>query len=146
MKKVFLMLVVLVIGLSIMSCDKADIAAKNISKGADNFEIPRKVIFYNSITDKYMFTIEGYCSINADNIDNQLEVTCKIGEDTYNKQFLGLADNIGYMVLQTEDITVDPYHYRIILRPTVLIPDFEIDIPNEENEENNPLILLTEGD
>lgn len=124
-----LLLVVLVIGFGFVGCDQASVAADNISTGADNFEVLRKVVFYNGITDEYMYAIEGYCSIKQDNIDNQLEVTCKTGEDAYVKHYLYLSDNITYMVIQLETVNVDTYHYRFILRPNVLIPDIEVDLP-----------------
>ena len=41
----------------------AQVASWNLSKAADNFEINRRVVFYNGITDSYMLTIEGRCSI-----------------------------------------------------------------------------------
>ena len=96
-KKTKLMTVLLSIALLLTACTDADIASSNISKAADNFEIPRRIVFYNGITDKYMLTVEGRCSLgNADNRDQQLTVTCKVGEDQYKKHFLGLSDNVTY--------------------------------------------------
>ena len=122
--------VAIMIGIATMGagCDTADVASQNISKGADNFEILRKVIFYNVITGEYMHVIEGYCSIEADTVDEQLEVTCKTGGDTYIKDYLGISDNTSYMVLQIEGANVDVYHYRVILRPQVLLPTIELDV------------------
>jgi hypothetical protein len=128
MKKIFMLLTVLMITLSVSGCDAADLASENISKGADNFEILRKVIFYNVITGEYMHVIEGYCSIEADTLDNQLEVTCKTGPQSYIKDYLGISDNTSYMVLQVEGANVSTYHYRVILRPQTLLPSIEIDI------------------
>lgn len=58
----------------------ADVASYNLSEASDNFEVNRRIVFINGITDKYMFEIEGRCSIEVDNTDQQLVVTCKTGE------------------------------------------------------------------
>jgi hypothetical protein len=42
---------VAVIG-ALAACSDADVASSNISKAADNFEINRRVVFYNGITER----------------------------------------------------------------------------------------------
>src|SRR5690606_28723275 len=37
----------------------ADVASKNLSKAAEQFEIERRVVFLNGITDEYLLSIEG---------------------------------------------------------------------------------------
>lgn len=70
------------------ACSDADVASQNLSQAADNFEINRRIVFYNGITDSYMLTIEGLCSLgNADDRSKQLTVTCKVGADQYKKTF-----------------------------------------------------------
>ena len=64
-------------------CDDAQIASHNISKASDNFEVNRRIIFYNGITGEYMLNIEGRCSIEADSMSNQLEVVAKVGEGEF---------------------------------------------------------------
>ena len=104
----------------------ADVASENLSTAADNFEIDRRVVFFNGITDTYLLTIEGRCSIKDDS--NQLEVTCKVGPDQYKKHFLGLSDNVTYFVEQTAAVDVSVYQYRVIFRPATIIPDPEADL------------------
>jgi hypothetical protein len=112
--------------LLLTACTDADIASSNISKAADNFEIPRRIVFYNGITDKYMLTVEGRCSLgNADNRDQQLTVTCKVGEDQYKKHFLGLSDNVTYFAEQLEPVDVSVYHYRVTFKPQAILPDID---------------------
>jgi hypothetical protein len=126
MKKIVLLIVLLFSVFMLVGCDDASIVSSNISKDADQFRIMRKIVFYNGITDNYMFAIEGYCSIKADTADNQLEVTCRTAENKYEKHFLGLSDNVTYMVLQLDPVSVSAYHYKIYLKPQALIPDIEI--------------------
>ena len=75
---------ILILGVMFIGCDDADIASRNLSKAADNFEVVRRVVFYNGITDTYILTIEGRCSIYDDGM-GQLEITCKTGTNVYKK-------------------------------------------------------------
>ncbi len=101
----------------------ADVVSHNLSKAADQFEIERRVVFFNGITDTYLLSIRGRCSIE-DQV-NQLEVTCKVGSDEYKKHFLGLSDNVSYFVEQLAAAKADKYHYRVIFRPEAIIPDID---------------------
>ncbi|WP_029924028.1 hypothetical protein [Nocardia otitidiscaviarum] len=101
----------------------ADVVSENISKAADQFEIVRRVVFVNGITDKYLLSIEGRCNISDDG--NQLEVVCKTGADEYKKHFLGLSDNVTYFVEQLESASASADHYRVIFKPEVIVPDVD---------------------
>lgn len=114
----------LVIALS--ACNDANVASRNLSTAADMFEINRRIVFFNGITDKYLLTIEGLCSIKSDNIDKQLEVVCKTGSASYKKHFLGLSDNVSYLVEQVDNAQVGVYHYRVIFKPAVIAPDIDV--------------------
>ena len=105
--------------------DDATVASYNLSKAADNFEVLRKVVFYNGITDEIMYELEGRCSIRVDRSDSQLETTCKIGPSEYRKDFLGLADNVSYMVLQSETVDASVYHFRRTFKPQSIVPDID---------------------
>lgn len=104
----------------------ANIASRNLSKEADMFNIDRRIIFYNGITGEYILNIEGKCSIKADKQDNQLEVTCKVGEGKYKKHFLGLSDNVTYFAEQVEAKSVSAYHYKVYFKPQSIIPDIDM--------------------
>ena len=121
MKKITMM--ILAVGLIFAACSPANVASKNLSQAADAFEIDRRIVFFNGITDTYMLTIEGRCSIFDD--INQLEVTCKIGPEQYKKHFLGLSDNVTYFVEQLESVDVSTYRYRVFFRPSVILPDVD---------------------
>lgn len=108
---------------------KADVAAHNLSVAAENFEVNRRIVFFNGITDKYLLTIEGRCSIETSEsaVMGALEVTCKTGPNAYKKHFLGLSDNVSYFVEQEEPVDVNTYNYRVIFRPDTIIPDIQVD-------------------
>jgi hypothetical protein len=112
--------------LCLAGCDDATVVSANISKAADNFEVNRRVIFYNGITGEYLLSIEGKCSINYDQMDKQLEVTCKTGVDSYKKHFLGLSDNVTYFAEQIDGIDASKYFYRVTFKPSVLVPNVNV--------------------
>lgn len=104
---------------------EADTVSHNLSKSADSFEVQRRVVFFNGITDKYLLTVEGLCSLNTDS-GNKITVTCKVGEDQYKKHYLGLSDNVSYFVEQTDAKYESAYHYKVLFRPEEIIPDIEL--------------------
>lgn len=104
----------------------ADVVSHNISQDSDNFKVNRRIVFFNGITDKYLMTIEGKCSIKKDGNDKQLEVTCKVGDNDYKKHFLGLSDNVTYFVEQVDGANVSPNHYKVVYKPETIVPDIEL--------------------
>lgn len=111
------------VGLSACTEDDADVVSENLSKAADNFEVSRRVVMFNGVTDQYLLTVEGRCSITDEG--NQLEVICKVGDGEYKKHFLGLSDNVSYFVEQGEAVKASAYHYRVTFKPQTIIPDVD---------------------
>lgn len=108
---------------TLSGCDDASVVNENLTKAADNFEVQRRVVFFNGITDKYLLTIEGRCSIKDQG--KQLEVLCKTGKEEYKKHFLGLSDNVTYFVEQGEAVKASAYHYRVTFKPQTILPDID---------------------
>ena len=128
MKKM-LFAVVLLTGLVAGCARAADVASQNLSIAADNFEINRRIVFYNGITGEYILVLEGLCSLGNYDVAGELSVTCQTGPNAFKKHFLGLSDNVTYFAEQIDSADADPYHYRVIFRPSVIIPDVEVDLP-----------------
>lgn len=121
---------------SLSACteDDANVASQNLSKAADNFEIQRRVVFYNGITEDYILAVEGRCSVVDEG--NQLEVTCKTGKSEYKKHFLGLSDNVSYFAEQLDSAKVSSDHYRVTFKPETIIPDLDVRVNTDEMEVN----------
>lgn len=113
-----------VAALALTGCTNAETASYNLSKDADHFEVNRRIVMFNGITDKYLLSVEGRCSIK--DAESQLEVTCRLGPDQYKKHILGLSDNVTYFVEQLEPIDVSVYHYKVIFKPESIVPDVEM--------------------
>ncbi len=122
------MIAVMVIGILLFGgCSRdADVASWNLSKQSDMFEIDRRVVFYNGINGEYILTLTGRCSIYSNS--TQLEVTCKTGENSFKKHFLGLSDNVTYFAEQLESSDVGVYRYEVVFKPTSILPDIELSI------------------
>ena len=95
----------------------------NLSQQADNFNIVRQLTVINCIEGDVLFQMTGKMSITAATADNQLEI---IVEDngTYVKHFVGLSDNVTYVV---EDLNlganeVNKYKYTLNFNPKMWIP------------------------
>lgn len=125
-------------GIGLSGCTDADVASHNLSKAADNFEITRRVVFYNGITGDYMLSIEGLCSLGNSDPSRQLSITCKTDKDEFKKHFLGLSDNVTYFVEQLEGVDVSLYHYRVVFKPQTIIPDVDFRGSSEDVPANQP--------
>lgn len=122
---------------SLAACSSpSDTAAYNLNTEAENFELQRRIVFFNGITDTYLLEIEGRCSIETTDsyADGALEVTCKIADDEYKKHFLGLSDNVSFFVEQVESADVSAYHYQIRFRPETIVPEIDLQTSNEETD------------
>lgn len=119
------MILALAVAGTLAACSDADVASKNLSKAADNFEVTRRIVFYNGITGEYMLTIEGLCSLGNHDKPRELSVTCKTGAGTYKKHFLGLSDNVTFFVEQVEAMPVGTYHYRVFFKPQTILPNID---------------------
>ena len=101
----------------------ASVVSRNLSQDAGMFKLDRRVIFYNGITGGYILTIRGKCQVEH---GAKLAVTCKTGEKSYKKHYLGLSDNVTYFSEQLESSNVSAYKYKVIFKPEVIIPDIEL--------------------
>jgi hypothetical protein len=101
----------------------ADVASHNLSKAADNFEIKRRIVFYNGWTGEYVLQVEGLCSLDSSSA--AVKVTCKTGPQAYKKHFLGLGANVTWFAEQIDAATADLFHYRVIFKPAAIVPDVD---------------------
>lgn len=126
MKRILSAIGIVGVAIGLTACNEADVASRNLSKAADMFEVQRRIVFYNGITGDYILEVQGLCSLGNHDAAGQLSVTCKTGPTTYKKHFLGLSDNVTYFAEQVESAAVSVYHYRVVFKPSVIIPDVEI--------------------
>jgi hypothetical protein len=97
----------------------------NLSQQAEQFRVPRDIVFYNAISDKYIAEVKGYCSVDTQDglPGGTLAVTCKKAGG-YFKDYLGKSDNVVWFSLQADPQYVSATRPEIILKPLSVLPEF----------------------
>ena len=114
--------VALFTAMTMIACNEADRVSYNLSQEADNFNDIRQITVINCLQGDVLFQMTGKMSITADTTDNQLEIVVEDENGEYKKHFIGLSDNVTYVV---EDITageVDKYKYTLNFNPKMWLP------------------------
>ena len=126
MWKLIKCLCAIVIAISFLTgCTEASRVSYNVSQEAENFKVFRRVTVINARSDELILELDGFFSIEVDEEDNQLEIVCQTGKDTYQKHFIGLNDWTIYTVEDLGGAVVDPYHYEIHYLPEGNVIDFK---------------------
>lgn len=112
----------LLFGLAACGDTDADVASKNISTASEQFEISRRIVVINTITDKYLMTVEGRCSLEY---ADKTEIICKLKDGSLVKHVVQRSDNVTVMVEQTTGTQVSTDQYRVIFKPESLVPNFD---------------------
>lgn len=122
------MLLPLLIGVTIMvgfECTDAGTARWNLERAEQNFDVYRRVVFYNGINGEYVLTIEGYLAVTVDE-DGDVVVTVKTESGEYLKHYLGLSDNVTYFSEQLQPNRISVKNYKVIFKPSVIVPAIEM--------------------
>lgn len=123
-KKIHLLIAAALVALTAACATDSAVVNDNLDKDADNFKVNRRVVFYNAINGDYILQIEGYCSVDPGDA-NRMTVTCKTGSQ-YKRNALGKSDNVLWFYEQLTTSDVSPNHYKVIFKPSVIIPQPEI--------------------
>jgi hypothetical protein len=125
MKKIIaILLAVMIVAAVCCGCEdrQANVVSYNLSLEADNFNNVRQVTVVNCLQGDVLFQMTGKMSITADTADDQLEIIVEDEYGNYKKHFIGLSDNVTYVV---EDITsgdVSNYKYTLNFNPKMWLP------------------------
>lgn len=123
MKKVISVILTIVLVATILTgCTQADRVSRNLSKEADNFNSIRQLTVINCIEGDVLFQMTGRLSIYADMADNQLEIVVEVDRGVYQKHFIGLSDNVTYVVEDLGFNNVSNYQYTLNFNPKMWIP------------------------
>lgn len=127
-KRIITVAVTALAALALAGCaSDADKASDNLSKAAEQFEVPRRIVGINGITDEVLFEVEGRCSLErGESMEDTLDVICKHGPNDFRKHFVGLSDNVTFISTQLKGVDVSVYRTRIILKPQNLIPNLDL--------------------
>lgn len=128
-KKLAILIVAVVLPFSFAGCTSAaDRANENLSKAAENFEVPRRIIGVNLINGEVLFTVEGYCSyeVNSEVIEAICATEADDRKNNVMRTTLGRADQVSFVSTQLEAVEVDFFRPRIIFRPENVVPNFDL--------------------
>ena len=123
-KKLTVVLVIAMMAAGVITgCSEKDRVESNLTKEADNFNVVRQLTVINCLKGDTLFQMTGKMSITADTADNQLEIIVENDDGTYVKHFVGLSDNVTYVI---EDMNlgkndVEKYKYTLNFNPNMWI-------------------------
>jgi outer membrane lipoprotein-sorting protein len=121
-KKLAAVLLIVTMVFVLSGCSQADKVSYNLSKEADSFNVVRQVTVINCIGGDVLFQMTGRMSITADTSDNQLEIIVEYEKGQYKKHFIGLSDNVTYVVEDINVTDVSNYKYTINFNPKMWLP------------------------
>lgn len=123
-RKILILLAALSCTLGLSACTQKDRVSYNLSKEADNFNVVRQLTVINCIEGDTLFQMSGRMAITADVEDNQLEVVVENNDGSYVKHFVGLSDNVTYVIedLNLGENEVEKYMYTLNFNPEMWIP------------------------
>jgi hypothetical protein len=122
MKRIIGVVLILILSMSLIGCSEAEKVSYNLSEQADNFNVIRQLTVINCIEGDVLFQMTGKMSITADTKDNQLEVIVEDENGSYQKHFVGLSDNVTYVIEQISSKDVNKYKYTLNYNPKMWIP------------------------
>jgi hypothetical protein len=126
LRNIYRILAVCLFGLiGLTACTSAaDRANENLSKAAENFEVPRRIVGINAITDHVLFSVEGFCSYETGG--NTIEAICKNPDGSITRTTMGKSDNVTFISTQIGGTKVDLFRPRVIFRPETVVPNFDL--------------------
>ena len=124
MKKKLAIITIITMGIlfSFTGWSESSRVSYNLSQEADNFNVVRQLTVINCIQGDVLFQMTGKLSIQVDTDEHQLEVTVENSDGSYQKHFIGLSDNVTYVVEQKNFKNVDKYRYSLNYNPKMWIP------------------------
>lgn len=118
--KILLILVLVFVPVfTFAGCSKADTIKHNIQKDADGFNTYRKMTFVNLYSDKILYSVEGYFSLqttysNQYQGQQEIGIVVKVGSNEYQMHYFSIANNVTYVIEQLENTHSNPYYWNIV--------------------------------
>ena len=121
-KRITIAALALTFVMTLAGCTEAERVSYNLSQQADNFNDVRQITVINCLQGDVLFQMTGKMSITADSADNQLEIIVEDENGVYKKHFIGLSDNVTYVVEDIDSKNVEKYRYTLNFNPNMWIP------------------------
>lgn len=127
-KKVLLVVlcVALIFGtcVCLTSCRESERVSYNISQEADNFNVVRRLVIINAISDKPMFELIGKFSfeLEGESGARRMIVVVEDEDGKYYKHSVGLPEVALWDVQDISGAYVDKYKYQVNFLPEMIVP------------------------
>lgn len=105
-------------------CTQSERASYNASKEADNFNVERRLVVVNTVTDTVLLELVGKISVHEDRSEgqNQLEVTALQPDNTVRKHLVGLPPTVVYTIEDVNGSDVSLSRFQINYMPEAVVP------------------------
>lgn len=120
-KKLAISMVIILTVFTVTGCRQSERVSHNLSKEADSFNVVRELTVINALQGDVLFTMTGKLAI-ANSAENEIEVIVEDENGNYQKHFIGLSDNVTYIVEQKGYKNVENYKYTLNYNPKMWIP------------------------
>lgn len=105
--------------LAFAGCSEAETITNNIKRDADKFNVYRKMTFFNLYSDKVLYSVEGYFSLQttyatAYQGQQEIGIVVMVGRNEYQMHYFSIANNVTYVIEQIENTHSDPYYWDIV--------------------------------
>ena len=122
MKK--LVLITAITTVLLVGCqDDVQVATRNLTKAADNFEVMRRILFYNTWKGEVLKEYVGKCSVKDET--TKFSVICKTGESEFKRDIVGRNESMTYVVEQMKPVAASVFYYRRTFKPQSVLPDVD---------------------
>ena len=117
--KIMMALIIAAMIIFVSGCNQANTMRNNIQKEADKFNVYRKITFVNLYTGQLLYSAEGYFSVqttynNEYQGQQEIGLVFNVAKNEYKMDYFSIAENVCYVIEQTENTTGDPYHWKIV--------------------------------
>lgn len=135
MKRITITIVLLLATALLLSActSDADAGRRNLDTAAEQFEVPRRIVFINGITDSFLLEAVGFCSYESE--ASQVVIVCRNPDGSLLKHSMIRSDNVTAIIEQLVGVDADTFRPRIIIKPESLLPDFDVETRDEQEAE-----------
>lgn len=115
---VVLLLIICFMPIILSGCSQLETTQHNIKQNADNFKVYRKMTFINLYTNDLLYSVEGYLSLQSSYVNKyqgqqEIAIIIKVAKNEYKMHYFSIANNVTYVIEQTQNTYSDPYHWQI---------------------------------
>ena len=124
LNKVWLVMLAFVVLMIMSGCvTQAQVARRNVSQEADNFNVTRRLAVLNMRSDMPVFELIGNFSLQESG--DRLVIVVEVEPGRFKNHFVNVNENTMWVVEDVSGADVSSFHYEVNFLPQMLQP-FEV--------------------